>query len=155
MCEKSLFPRGRTGAVRCLVVTALACTGWACAGISTREQAQPPTVELTVRAAMEGAAIVEPRVASEKAGGAVITGVISTPNPCYRIEASIEGDGRVTILKLSAVSTGGFCVQTIAAFAYDASISGMTRGSHPIDVVYTYPNTGWEDRTFRVRISVP
>jgi hypothetical protein len=153
--EKSRLLLSHPGVVGLLTLFGFVASG--CAGVTPQREAPQPTVSLTLRGAVEGTSPVEPRVTTMNSDGAVITGVISTPNPCYEITATLEpnGSGRAFTVRLSAVATGGFCVQTLATFAYDVQISGMTTGSYPIDFVHTYPNTGWEDRTFRLRVTVP
>jgi len=84
-----------------------------------------------------------------------IEGVISTPNPCYQIAATLAEDAGSLTLRLTATHQGGFCIQVLAAFTYEARISALAPGTYSIVVVHTYPSTGWEERTYQLRAEVP
>lgn len=88
-------------------------------------------------------------------GEVVIEGVLSTPTPCYRVEGSLSDEsGRLT-LQVTATSLGGFCIQVLGGFSYDARLSDLPAGSLSITVVHTYPSTGWEEHTYELRAEVP
>jgi hypothetical protein len=87
------------------------------------------------------------RVAAQGGHGRVaVQGTLSTPNPCYTFNAAVRRDGAILTLTVEARSTEGMCIQSIGAFAYDATVSGVAPGRYTFRVVHTYPGTGWESR---------
>jgi len=46
-------------------------------------------------------------------------------------------------LRVSIRPTGVPCVLVLGRFAYDAFIEGLTPGRYSLQVVHTYPSTGW------------
>lgn len=82
------------------------------------------------------------------AGGAVVRGVISTPNPCHRLSGAAQRSGTVVTLTLSAtVDADVMCIASIGAIPYTATLRGLPAGRHTLRVVYTYPGTGWPTST--------
>ena len=116
---------------------------------------QQARLEFTVTGSLQTAATDTAQVSRVSARQAVIEGVISTPNPCYQIVADLVEDADSVTVRLIASRQGGMCIQVLAAFTYEARISDLDAGTSSIVVVYTYPSTGWEERTFRLRTEVP
>ncbi len=119
-----------------------------------------PRVELTARLAEPGptlrdpgagapeAAPVEDGVRAEAAaGGITVRGRMETPDPCRRLSGAVEAAGREVTLRVEAAREGEACIQVIAAFAYDAAVTGLAPGTYRLRVVHAYPGTGWEPRT--------
>ncbi|HEU0076766.1 MAG TPA: hypothetical protein VFQ76_03900, partial [Longimicrobiaceae bacterium] len=76
-----------------------------------------------------------------------VRGRMETPDPCRRLSGAVEAaDGRVT-LRVEAVREGDMCAQVLAAFTYDARITGLAPGTYRLRVVHAYPGGGWEPRT--------
>ncbi len=116
---------------------------------------QGARLEFVVTGSLQTAAADTARTARVSAGQATIEGVISTPNPCYQIVADLVEDADSLTLRLTATRRGGMCIQVVAAFTYEARLSDLPARTDTIVVVYTYPSTGWEERTFRLRAEVP
>ena len=116
---------------------------------------QEARLEFSVTGSVGTAGADTARVSRISAGQLVIDGVLSTPNPCYQIAATRAEDADLLTLRLTATRQGGFCIQVLAAFTYEARISALAPGTYSIIVVHTYPSTGWEERTYRLRAEVP
>ena len=114
-------------------------------------------LEFTVAGSVQSSATLADTVAVLRVaqGEAVIEGYLSTPNPCYNVEATLEEEAGSLVLRVPATSQGGFCAQVLASFRYEARLRGLAPGSYSILVVHTYPQTGWEDRTYELRVDVP
>ena len=117
------------------------------AGGTTAPAMDQVTVELGARP-LQGGDDGGGRVTAEGAAGTIqVRGALSTPNPCYALTGSVSRSGSTVTMTVTARSTGGMCVQSIGAFAYDATVRGLAPGSYTLRVVHTYPDTGWETRT--------
>ena len=79
-------------------------------------------------------------------GAVKVTGALSTPTPCYTLSGEVRRDGQIVTLTVEARATDGMCVQSIGAFAYDATLRGLPAGTYTLRVIHTYPGTGWETR---------
>ena len=100
--------------------------------------------------------VARPLPGGDDRGGAVtarggsgtvrVAGALSTPTPCYALSGLVRQDGEVVTLTVEARATEGMCVQSIGAFAYDATLRGLSAGSYTLRVIHTYPGTGWETR---------
>jgi hypothetical protein len=114
------------------------------------------TVELKTQP-LEGGDDRGGRVVAEGAsGGANVRGMLSAPNPCYRLSGSVARSGATVTLTVTGRASDGGCIQSIGAFAYDASVRGLPPGAYTLRVVHTYPGTGWETRTaLETSITVP
>ncbi len=119
------------------------------------EAKQEARLEFSVTGSLQTAGADTARVSRISGGQAAIEGVISTPNPCYQIAAGLVEDADSLTLRLTATRQGGVCIQALAAFTYEASISDLAPGTYSLIVVHTYPSTGWEERTYRLRAEVP
>ena len=116
---------------------------------------QEARLEFSVTRSLQTAAADTVRVSRISAGQMAIEGVFTTPNPCYQIAATLAEDAGSLTLRLTATHQGGFCIQVLAAFTYEAHISVLAPGTYSIVVVHTYPSTGWEERTYQLRAEVP
>lgn len=94
-------------------------------------------------------------VSSTAPGVAVLTGSITTPNPCYEVTAELSRSADRMILTLTATALPRICAQVVAAFQYRARVSHLTAGSYPMRVVHAYPGTGWEGRQYDLLVEVP
>ncbi len=109
----------------------------------------------TVTGALQASGPDSVRISGVAPGEAVIDGVLSAPNPCYRIHATLAEEAGSLTVRLVATSGGGMCAQVIAGYTYEASITDLAPGTYSIVVVHTYPSTGWEERTYRLTAEVP
>ena len=116
---------------------------------------QEARLEFSVTGFVQTAGADSVRISRISPGQTVIDGVLSTPNPCYQIAATLAEDAGSLTLRLTATRQGGFCIQALAAFTYEARISALAPGTYSIVVVHTYPSTGWEERTYQLRAEVP
>ena len=88
-------------------------------------------------------------------GAVVLTGVLETPTPCYGLAATAGLQERTLKVTITATGQPGFCIQVLGAFAYRARIHGLSGGRYTLEVVATYPGTGWESRVERLEVEVP
>jgi len=116
---------------------------------------QEARLEFSVTGSVQPASPDSVRIARISPGQVVIDGVLSTPNPCYQVAATLVEDADSLTLRLTATRRGGFCTQALAGFTYEARISDLVSGTYSIVVLHTYPSTGWEERTYRLRAEVP
>ena len=112
-------------------------------------------VKLAVRGSAQTSNGSAPSLKSASEKQVVIAGSLSTPNPCYKVEAAMSGGPDRPTLTLTANAQPGFCAQVIGNFDYEATVTGLSSGRHRVRVVYTYPNTGWDDKTHDVNVTVP
>lgn len=120
-----------------------------------------PRVELTSRLVEPGPTMRDPGTgapeappaaetgvrAEAAAGGITVRGRMQTPDPCRRLSAAVEAAGSELTVRVEAAREGDMCTQVIAAFAYDAAVTGLAPGTYRLRVVHAYPGTGWEPRT--------
>ncbi len=151
MTRSYLFSRGIT--LGLLVLTVLGLSH--CRTMPATERAQEPQLVFAVAAAAQDAREVTPTVARVTAGSAELTGTIATPNPCYDISGALAADRRQLRLQLTARPREGLCVQKLGAFAFRATITGLLRGAYDVTITYTYPGTGWEQRTHKLALDIP
>ncbi len=120
-----------------------------------------PRVELTSRRLESGPTLTDPGPgaspaapaaetgtrAEGEAGAIVVQGRMQTPDPCRRLSGTVEAAGGQVTLRVDAAREGEMCTQVIAAFGYDARITGLAPGTYRLRVVHAYPGTGWDART--------
>lgn len=120
-----------------------------------------PRVELTSRRLESGPTLTDPGPGGAPAapaaeagtraeggdGTIVVRGRVDTPDPCRRLSGTVEAAGGQVTLRVDAAREGEMCTQVIAAFAYDARITGLAPGTYRLRVVHAYPGTGWDART--------
>jgi hypothetical protein len=86
----------------------------------------------------------EPFVTAEASQGQIaIRATLRGPDPCRTLEGELDHRDRAITLRVFVRPRGEVCVQVIGGFAYDAVIEGLTRGTYVLQVVHTYPSTGW------------
>jgi hypothetical protein len=109
---------------------------------------QQVTVQFTQGEAGSAAGEDQRATAAGDAGGATVRGVMSAPNPCYRLAGSVaRSGGTVTLTVSGTADPDAMCIQSIGSIPYTAVIRGLPAGSHTLRVVHTYPGTGWETAT--------
>lgn len=109
---------------------------------------QQVSVQFTQGEAGSAAGEDQRATAEGAAGGATVRGVMSTPNPCYRLTGAVERAGSTVTLRVSgAADPDAMCIQSIGSIPYTATIRGLPAGSYTLRVVHTYPGTGWETAT--------
>jgi hypothetical protein len=134
-----------------LLLALVGCPGQSDAGpVVPSEGSAPvsaqPTVELTARP-LQGGDDGGGRVTAQGGAGTVaVQGALSTPNPCYTLHGTVRRDGSNVTLTVEARAPREGCIQSIGAFAYDATVRGLPAGTYSFRVVHTYPGTGWESR---------
>ena len=116
---------------------------------------QQVKVRLAVQGAVQTSNGSRPTVKSASDKRVVIAGSLSTPNPCYKIEASMSGGNDRPTLTLTANAQPGFCAQVVGNFDFEATVTGLSSGSHRVTVVFTYPNTGWDEKSHNLTVEVP
>lgn len=137
-----------------LVSSAVAPVDTCRTGLSSGDAGEP-RVEFTVVGTPEAGDDPGLRVDSVATGEMVLAGAISTPTPCYDIRAEpSRRDGTLT-LTLVATAQPRICIQVLAAFAYRARIYGLSAGRYRVEVVVTYPNTGWPPRVEHLEVEIP
>ena len=143
----------RAGAVLWAALATIAATD-TCQGPASGETGDPQ-VEFSVVGALEAGEDATPRVDSVSAGQAVLRGGVSTPTPCYAIRAELSEQADTLRLTLAANAQPVVCIQVLAAFAYRARIHGLTPGRYTVEVVATYPGTGWPPRVEQLHVDIP
>ena len=76
-----------------------------------------------------------------------VTGVIMTPDPCQRIDASLERQADLGVLRIVASSTGsGGCPDVVVMYPYHAVIRPAI-GEAParLRVVHAYRQANWSE----------
>ncbi len=116
---------------------------------------QEPQLEFVIVDSARAVAEAQPALSMTAPGTLELSGVISTPNPCYDIDAGLSADGQTLTLTLTASARPGICVQVLGAFPYRATISRLSPGAYQLVVRHVYPGTGWEERLYRLRADVP
>ena len=110
--------------------------------------AQQLTVQLVPGQAGSSTGDEQRATAEGAAGGAVVRGTITTPNPCHRLAAAVERSGETVTVRLSATADPDqMCIASIGAIPYTATVRGLPAGSYTLRVLHLYPGTGWETAT--------
>ncbi len=147
------FPRAQAARFWVVAIAAVTSADTCQTGPSSGDpEAQ---VEFTVLGALDAGKDPTPRVDSVSQGQVLLTGGVSTPTPCYAIGAELSPRDHVLTLTLVATSQPVICIQVLAAFEYRARIYGLTAGRHTLEVVATYPDTGWPPRADTLRVEIP
>lgn len=77
-------------------------------------------------------------------GQIAVRSTLRGPDPCRTLGGELEQTDREVTLRVFIRPSGAeVCVQVIGGFAYDAVIDGLPRGRYALQVVHTYPSTGW------------
>lgn len=110
--------------------------------------AQQVTVDLVPGQAGSSAGDDQRATAEGAAGGAVVRGIITTPNPCHRLSGAVERAGETVTVRVTATADpDGMCIASIGAIPYTATVRGLPAGSYTLRVLHTYPGTGWDTAT--------
>jgi len=116
----------------------------ACGG-KTPTAPETAMLRFTPRAPDAGAA---DSTAAEAGRGAItIRATLGGPDPCRTLDGTLEQAAQQLTLRVSIRPTGGACVLVLGRFAYDATIEGLAPGRYSLQVVHTYPSTGWPTNT--------
>lgn len=126
-----------------------------CGAISSGDPAIQPELEFTVLGAAPAGGPDSAAVARVEAGEATVEGVMSTPNPCYELQAELSADARVLTVTLTATAMPRICAQVIAAFRYRAQIHHLEPGTYRVQLRHRYPSTGWEGKDYEMRLEIP
>jgi hypothetical protein len=114
------------------------------------------TLQFAVRALDPGQS-GESVVAEAGQGRIAVRATLSAPDPCRALSGELDRSGQHLTLRVSVRPNDAHaCVQVIGRFGYDAAIEGLAPGRYRLQVVHTYPATGWPtravlDETFDVR----
>jgi hypothetical protein len=114
-----------------------------------------PQLEFTVAGVTPDDETPMLRVDSISAGQVVLRGRIGTPTPCYTIGAELAQRDATLSVSLVATANEGVCIQMVGAFGYRARIHGLGAGSYTVEVVATYPGTGWTPRADTLQVDIP
>lgn len=126
-----------------------------CQGGPPTGEGREPQVEFTVVGMLEEAESPPVAIDSVSPGEVVLTGGLGTPTPCYAIGAEVALRERTLVLTLNATAQPIVCIQMLAAFEYRARIHGLSKGRYTLEVVTTYPGTGWASRVERLTVEIP
>lgn len=99
------------------------------------------SLRFTPRVPEPGAAV---SVTAEAGQGQIaVRSTLRGPDPCRTLGGELEQTDREVTLRVFIRPNSAVCVQVVAGFAYDAVIQGLPRGKHALQVIHTYPSTGW------------
>ncbi|MBI2401140.1 MAG: hypothetical protein HYV20_00025 [Gemmatimonadetes bacterium] len=146
------FPRGQTAAFAVVVLVAVGSVDTCRTGPG---EPGAPQVEFTVLGALEAGKDAAVRVDSVSSGQVVLRGGIGTPTPCYTIRAELAQRESTLTLTLVATVQPVVCITVLAAFEYRARIYGVSAGRYTVEVVATYPGTGWTPRADTLQVEIP
>lgn len=112
-----------------------------------------PHVEITVE--RTGGPDITPQVATEP-GLVRITATIGVNEPCYDFSAAAEIEGDTLVATVMASRRDGFCLQVLALFGYELTITEVPRGSYQLRLVYDRqgPPT-FVETVLEIRVDVP
>lgn len=91
-------------------------------------------------------------------GGLLVLGRITTPTPCYELNPGTvqEPPGALTLFIIAREEAVDACIQVLHSFPYRLEVRDLDPGEYDVEVIHTYPNTGWADRVAAsVRVVVP
>jgi hypothetical protein len=106
-------------------------------------------LEFSARAAQHGQWLEVPVMEAEGQPGRItVNARLSTPDPCRVLSGDLRGEGSKLVLAVAVRPNGSEgCYQVIGTFEYDAVIPGLRPGNYHLQVVHTYPGTGWPTST--------
>lgn len=120
-------------------VSVIACGG------QTPTAPDPASLRFTPRVAEP--ASIESATAEAGQGQITVRATLLGPDPCRTLEAEIDKRDREVALRVFIRPSGApVCIQIVGNFSYDAVIEGLPRGRYNLQVVHTYPSTGWPTR---------
>ncbi len=91
-------------------------------------------------------------------GGLVVLGRITTPTPCYNLRPGTvkEPPTSLTLFIIAREQNVDACIQVLHPFPYRLEVRELEPGEYDVEVIHTYPNTGWADRlATSVHVVVP
>ena len=87
-------------------------------------------------------------IAETGQGQIAVRATLSGPDPCRTLDAELDQTDREVTLRVFVRPSGAaVCVQVLGRFGYDALIEPLARGRYVLQVVHTYPSTGWSTTT--------
>jgi hypothetical protein len=127
-----------------------------CGGMSAGDQPdQAAELEFEVLGGLQTAAADSVAVAGTRRGEATLTGVITTPTPCYELTARLAEDGHTLVLHITASPLPRICPQVVASFEYRARLHHLGGGTYAVKVTYSYPGSGWDGKSHDLRVELP
>ena len=106
--------------------------------------AAPDTASLRFTPRIPEAGLPHSVTAEAGLGQITVRSILFGPDPCRTLAGELEQTGREITLRVFVRPNGAeVCIQVVGRFAYDAVIEGLRRGTHDLQVVHTYPSTGW------------
>lgn len=110
--------------------------------------AQQVTVQLVPGQAGSSTGDEQRATAEGAAGGAVVRGTVTTPNPCHRLAGAVERSGETVTVRVTATADPDqMCIASIGAIPYTATVRGLPAGTYTLRVLHLYPGTGWDTAT--------
>ncbi|HYJ78414.1 MAG TPA: hypothetical protein VEW03_02335 [Longimicrobiaceae bacterium] len=107
-----------------------------------------PQLEFTVREMTAGNYMPAPVVTATGGDGEIVVQAeLSAPDPCQRVRAELDGEGKSLRLDVYIERVGEACVAVIGNFGYTGRVHGLPAGSYTLAVRHTYPGTGWPGGT--------
>ncbi len=86
-------------------------------------------------------------MAEANQGHIAVRAILLGPDPCRTLEGELDQRDRKITLRVAIRPSGdAVCVLVVGRFAYDAVIEGLPRGRYGLQVIHTYPSTGWPTR---------
>ncbi|HEX6039701.1 hypothetical protein [Longimicrobium sp.] len=76
-----------------------------------------------------------PATATGGTGSISFTGSITTPTPCYAVNAAQTTRKNEVTVTVTAASTGGICTQIITNNNYQGAVTGLTAGTYTFTVI--------------------
>lgn len=123
-------------AVLLLLASVIACGG------KTPTAPDRASLRFTTRVPEPGATDVVTAEAGQ--GQITVRSTLSGPDPCRTLAGELEQTDREVTLRVFIRPNGdAACVQIVGGFAYDAVIEGLPGGRYALQVIHTYPSTGW------------
>jgi hypothetical protein len=96
----------------------------------------PPAPELTFTPGQGSCATSEPRVAIWSEEDAIkFAGSVSTPTPCYTLDAAYKISEEVIIINIQSHALGGPCIQCIGAVPFEGELKGLPTGNYTVRLV--------------------
>lgn len=125
--------------VALFLVFAIACGG------KTPNVPDTAVLRFTPRAPQSG----PPNVVTAEAGQRliIVRATLSGPDPCRTLDGELTQMDRELTLRVFIRPMAVVCAQVIGQYAYDAAIERLQPGTYVLQVIHTYPTTGWPTDT--------
>lgn len=108
-------------------------------GCILAEPSPPPPIPAVTFAFTPGqgsCATGEPKAVIWSENDAIkFTGGISTPTPCYTLDAAYKISGDLIIINIQKRALGGVCIQCIGAVPFEGELNGLPTGNYTVKVV--------------------